>query len=188
MHRTTRYCATALALVAFTAPALAQSQQPSADPSKPQTQMQDRAAPADSDKMDQTQSPTTAAPATGSGSVFMSEQSPDELTTDNLIGMAVVNSEGEEIGDITDLVFAGDRIVAAVVGVGGFLGIGAKSVGIAWTSVDVQKLNGQQVALLDLTRQQLDEAPEFKRFEPEPPPPPAGGTGTTPSPTGTGTN
>ena len=198
MHKLTRCCATALALVAFTAPAFAQSKAPAGDATQPQTQIDKSqatgAAPTDS-KVDPAQpgaaaSTDTTAPA---GSTFLTEQSPDELTSDDLVGMNVVNGAGEEIGEIEDLVFddSNSNIVAAIVSVGGFLGIGSKNVGVAWGSFDVQKRDGKTVAQLDMTKEQLEKAPEFKPFKPAPPPAATGtggATGTLPPPTQPRTN
>ncbi|WDR04196.1 PRC-barrel domain-containing protein [Devosia algicola] len=63
----------------------------------------------------------------------------DNLAT-RLIDQPVYSSTGddaEEIGNVTDLVFSDDgRITAAVIGVGGFLGIGEKSVAVDFGSLD----------------------------------------------------
>ncbi|MCS6760044.1 MAG: PRC-barrel domain-containing protein [Candidatus Devosia euplotis] len=62
----------------------------------------------------------------------------DDLAT-QLIGQPVYSSSGddvEEIGNVSDLTFNEDgQIVAAVIGVGGFLGIGEKSVAVDFSTL-----------------------------------------------------
>ncbi|MGE0117819.1 MAG: DUF4142 domain-containing protein [Dongiaceae bacterium] len=54
-----------------------------------------------------------------------------EKTAADLIGQTVVNQNGEEVGSIADIVLnSNDRAVYAILSVGGFLGIGDKSVAV----------------------------------------------------------
>ena len=55
-----------------------------------------------------------------------------EMYASNLIGASVKNSQGESVGKIDELVIDPQeaRIKAAVVSVGGLMGIGAKSVAV----------------------------------------------------------
>src|SRR5919197_3144866 len=58
----------------------------------------------------------------------------DEMYASKLIGASVRNSQGESLGKIDELVIDPHdaRIKAAVVSVGGVLGLGAKNVAIPW--------------------------------------------------------
>src|SRR6185503_14364924 len=86
------------------------------------------------------------------------------------------NSADENLGDINDLVVGENgQIEAVVIGVGGFLGIGEKSVGIAFGSVTktVDK-DGNIKFTLNASKEELDQAPAFvtlvekKRMESQP--------------------
>ncbi|MGE3147016.1 MAG: PRC-barrel domain-containing protein, partial [Pseudorhodoplanes sp.] len=72
---------------------------------------------------------TTSMPASGQ---FVNTQKPDQMLSSKFIGTDVVGSNDEKIGDVSDVLFDKDgKIHAYIVGVGGFLGIGAKGVAIS---------------------------------------------------------
>ena len=75
------------------------------------------------------------------------------------IGMAVKNTENQDIGKINDLVFdpLKGKISYAVLSVGGILGVGDKLVAIPITSLKPQP--GQNYLVLDMQRSQLEAAP-----------------------------
>ena len=94
---------------------------------------------------------------------FKSAMAPSELLASDLTGMEVRNSAGENLGDINDLVLdnAGQPTVA-IIGVGGFLGLGEKDVGVPFEALafaDAQ--DGSRVARLDVTKDALTSAPNF---------------------------
>lgn len=106
--------------------------------------------------------PSTAAmPAPDS---IISQQKANELRANTLIGMRVRNTESENLGKINDLLFdEKGAIQAAVVSVGGFLGIGDKLVAVPWSNV---KLEGDgRSALLAMSKDQLKAAAPFKTKE-----------------------
>jgi len=68
---------------------------------------------------------------------FMTQLQADQLMASDLIGTRVVSANNESIGDINDVIV--DRkgqVMAVVVGVGGFLGIGEKDVAVPFGSLD----------------------------------------------------
>ncbi len=67
----------------------------------------------------------------------------------------------DRIGDINDLVLAKDGSVdAVIIGVGGFLGMGEKSVAVPYQSLQWSKdANGKLVAHLAITKDELKNAP-----------------------------
>ena len=73
------------------------------------------------------------------------------------------NRTGEKIGSISDLIVASDgTIAAALVGVGGFLGIGEKEVAVPFSSIEVLR-NGNDVRfVIDTTKEALKEAPSYE--------------------------
>src|ERR1019366_8886084 len=56
--------------------------------------------------------------------------------TSKLIGLNVYNSNNEKIGDINELINeASGKLNVVVIGVGGFLGVGERNVGLPWNQV-----------------------------------------------------
>ena len=83
------------------------------------------------------------APSTGSAK-FVNSQRQDQYLASKFKGTDVVGSDSQKIGDVSDILFDKDgKIEAYVVGVGGFLGIGAKDVALAPTAFEV--VRGRQV-------------------------------------------
>jgi len=90
-----------------------------------------------------------------------------------LIDQAVYSSAGddaEEIGNITDIVFNQDgQITAVVIGVGGFLGIGEKSVAVPFDVLEfVVAADNTERWVVPTTADALTSAPEFVWEEDEP--------------------
>jgi sporulation protein YlmC with PRC-barrel domain len=137
------------------------------------------------------QSPTGAPPAPsaapaassemGSAANTITAQKPDEWLATKLRGTSVLGSDGVKIGSVDDILL--DRsgsIKALVIGVGGFLGIGAKDVAIPFKQFQVVPgTEGKSdVLTLSMTKDQLADAQDFKPYEPPRPavtPGPAGG-------------
>jgi hypothetical protein len=63
---------------------------------------------------------------------------PGQVMGSDLRGTRVYGANNESIGDISDLLIDRDgRVVAAIVGVGGFLGIGQKDVAVPFQALDI---------------------------------------------------
>lgn len=75
------------------------------------------------------------------------------------IGTDVYNTAGEKIGKVEDIVLdKGDNsIMFAVVGFGGFLGIGEQYHPVPWSALDYSMEHGGYV--VPFTREQLEAAP-----------------------------
>jgi len=107
------------------------------------------------------------------GQRFMTQVNGNMVSLDNLMGSSARTSDGEEVGNIEDILIDSDgQIKAIVVGVGGFLGIGAKDVAISWDHVSVAPDADNGAATLspndfviqvNVTEDQLRDAPEFDR-------------------------
>jgi sporulation protein YlmC with PRC-barrel domain len=69
-----------------------------------------------------------------------------------LLGRPVINDTGEEIGHIEDLMIEHDRLAFAILSVGGFLGIGAHQVVMAF---DALLIDDDEVVLPGATREAL---------------------------------
>lgn len=96
----------------------------------------------------------------------------DNLGT-RLIGAPVYSTAGddaEEIGSINDLVFSENgQIEAVVIGVGGFLGIGEKSVAVDFDSLEFTlAADNTERWVLPTTAEALTTAPDFVWAEDEP--------------------
>jgi hypothetical protein len=115
---------------------------------------------------DQTQpAPPSATAAKGQ---VITEQKPDQLLASKLKGTDVIGSNNEKIGDVNDMLFDKDgKILAYVVGVGGFLGIGTKDVALSPTSFQIVPANDKESMKLKLsmTKDELKTAADFKPFK-----------------------
>lgn len=89
---------------------------------------------------------------------------PGHWRASEAIGMSVYNRAGERIGEIDDVIVDGaGRVMAAVVGVGGFLGIGERKVAVTFRSLEMtRESNGNARIVVDLTRPALQSAPEYR--------------------------
>jgi sporulation protein YlmC with PRC-barrel domain len=115
---------------------------------------------------DQQQSAPPAA-TTAKGQVI-TEQKPDQLLASKLKGTDVIGSNNEKIGDVNDMLFDKDgKILAYVVGVGGFLGIGAKDVALSPASFQIVPANDKESMKLKLamTKDELKTAADFKAYK-----------------------
>jgi hypothetical protein len=79
---------------------------------------------------------------TAQGTVeFMEHQQQSDWVTSALIGRTVTNAQGESLGDINDIIIDEQgHVVAVIIGVGGFLGIGEKDVGVRYTALHFEPL------------------------------------------------
>lgn len=109
---------------------------------------------------------------------FINSQTSDQWLSSNFIGVDVVGPDNEKIGDITDILFEKNgNVVGYVVGVGGFLGIGAKNVALAPSSFQVVPANADRATTgaasgtvraddvklkLNMTKDQLKQAASFE--------------------------
>src|SRR5918998_148134 len=70
---------------------------------------------------------------------FVDQQQPSDWMTSALMGRNVMNSAGEILGDIEDIIIDEQgKVVAVVIGVGGFLGIGEKGIGVRYTALQFE--------------------------------------------------
>ena len=98
---------------------------------------------------------------------FVTQQPTNEWLARVFIGQAVHNASGETVGDINDLVFDRKGLISTVViGVGGFLSMGEKSVGVPFSALTFNVGNGgERIIVVALSKQELTEAPSFKATE-----------------------
>ena len=83
----------------------------------------------------------------------------EPMKVDALIGKDLKNPAQETIGAIDNVVVDPDgKIQQVIVSVGGFLGVGSKHVAIAWNQLRMDPFT--DVAMVDMTKDQLKSAPE----------------------------
>ena len=80
------------------------------------------------------------------------------------IGQAVYNKANERLGDVEELLLDRDgKVMAAVVGVGGFLGMGETRVAIAYQSFEMMPdKDGKSRLVVDVNKEALKNAIPFK--------------------------
>ncbi len=128
----------------------------------------EKAPPAKAPPAAQTDMPKSDAPA---GRQFVTQQTADQWLASKFRGTDVIGTNNEKIGDVNDILFdRNGRILAYVVGVGGFLGIGAKDVALAPTAFQVEMDRNEVKLKLAMTRDDLKNAPEFKVHSERPAP------------------
>ncbi|SFR39047.1 Sporulation protein YlmC, PRC-barrel domain family [Marinobacter gudaonensis] len=97
------------------------------------------------------------------GENYMSAVPAQGMQATDLIGADVKTTGGDEVGAISDLIIDQDgRVVAIVVGVGGFLGMGEKNVAISWERVTKSGTADDRELRINQTREELKSAPEYK--------------------------
>lgn len=156
----------ALAVGAATAFAQTTSPSPSPapSPSAPAERMPD---PSPSPSPSPAPSPSVTDPAPsmerGAGG-FSAAQAADEWRSTKLVGLAVYNRANEKVGDINDLILGADgKVSNAVIGVGGFLGLGEKLVAVAFSDLQLNRdPDGKMHVTIDSTKEALENAPDFK--------------------------
>jgi hypothetical protein len=114
-------------------------------------------------------STTSASTAAAGKAHFVNKQMPDQHLASKFNGTDVIGTNDEKIGDVSDLLFDKDqKVVAFIVGVGGFLGIGSKDVAIdpaSFQPVAGKDANDMKLRL-SMTKDELKAAPAFERYQP----------------------
>lgn len=158
---------TALAALSLS-PAVAFAQSPTTTPTTPPAATDPISPPLTpampAEKMpNTTTSTTTTVPTTPK---FVSAQTSDQWLGSDLIGTDVVTATDESLGEISDVVMEKDgRVIAAVIDVGGFLGIGAKTVAVSFDSLTMAPADNGPKIVVAMTKEELNQAPEFQTLE-----------------------
>ena len=110
----------------------------------------------------------TSAPA--ASAKFVSSQKPDQFLASKFKGTDVIGADDKKIGDVSDILFDKDgKIEAYVVGVGGFLGIGAKDVALAPSAFQIvagdKSKNESDKLRLSMTKDELKQAANFEPYK-----------------------
>lgn len=84
-----------------------------------------------------------------------------------VLGAGVQSTTGEDMGHIVQvLVDQNGAVRAAVIDFGGFLGVGSRKVVVDWTALHFAPENQPSRITVDLTRDQVKSAPEYRVGKP----------------------
>src|ERR1700716_1253018 len=87
----------------------------------------------------------------------------DDQEVSSIVGKSVRSSADEDMGRIVDVIVNRDgHVRAAIIDFGGFLGIGTRKIAVDWRAL---KFWPAGRITLELTRNQVRVAPEYKRGE-----------------------
>jgi sporulation protein YlmC with PRC-barrel domain len=100
----------------------------------------------------------------GSARIIFYRLGPADMRVSKLIGLEIRNLQNEDVGEIEDIILEnGKTMRALVIGVGGFLGMGERYVAVDPTSIVISRNeDGDVEAILNTTREDLRNAPEFR--------------------------
>jgi len=119
------------------------------------------------------QTPSTAPTNQATGDAALNGASLDYFPRYHLfrrLGKEVLSAKGEDMGRIVDVLFdEKGEPHAAVIDFGGFLGVGTRKIAISWSALRFDLGEKKNVIALDLGREQLKAAPEYKYTESDKP-------------------
>jgi hypothetical protein len=150
------------------APLAGETSEPDAIPGQSSEMMpsspDEAAPPAQSSEAPDSILPKSAESAAADGPRFLSKQESNDLLASSLIGQSVVNSQDETIGDINDLVTdESGKVIAVLVGTGGFLGIGEKDVALGFEDLRFARDENNAIKVIaNVSQETLASAPDYQ--------------------------
>jgi len=123
-------------------------------------------APTDQNKAAAAPAPTDqnkTATASSGPPKFITQQTDQEKLASKMMGKSIYNAANENVGKVSDLVMSENgQIDAVVIGVGGFLGIGEKSVAVPFSALTVTNdKDGNPKFTAQMSKDDLNKAPDF---------------------------
>jgi hypothetical protein len=110
---------------------------------------------------------TNAPPATGSEPPPPPALVLDPAMVQSILGREVRSIAGENMGRIVDVIVErSGEVRAAVIDFGGFLGVGSRKIAVDWSMLRFGTGEKSDRVTLDLTRNQVKAAPEYKEGKP----------------------
>jgi PRC-barrel domain protein len=97
---------------------------------------------------------------------FFKGQQPNQyLARERLIGVKVVNKDNQTIGTIDDLILSsGGQVEGVILGVGGFLGVGEKKIGVRITALRISASDGKTtITFPNATKEMLGAVEAYQR-------------------------
>ncbi|HJV83695.1 PRC-barrel domain-containing protein [Noviherbaspirillum sp.] len=97
------------------------------------------------------------------GQANISGPGPEVMAADTLQGDKVINSRGENLGEIEDIMLdvPSGRVAYAVLSFGGVMGIGDKLFAVPWSALTLDA--DQKCFVLDIDKDRLKNAPGFDK-------------------------
>jgi hypothetical protein len=84
------------------------------------------------------------------------------LPISDYYNQSVYDAKDNKVRDVNDLLLDKDGKVGAVIlGVGGFLGAGEKSVAVPFSAIKLTDKNGKRYLVMDTTKEALNSAPGY---------------------------
>ncbi|MEW6255344.1 MAG: PRC-barrel domain-containing protein [Pseudomonadota bacterium] len=118
-----------------------------------------------------------AATGTTTTGAFIDAQDREQWLATTLIGTDVRGAADENLGEVSDVLMdRNGNVVGAVIGVGGFLGIGQKDVAVPFNALELVRNGDDEKLVLRKSKDELTAAPEFKEYTPNRTAPAAGGS------------
>lgn len=91
----------------------------------------------------------------------------DDGDAGGILGKSVRSSAGEDMGRIIDIIVSRTgQVRAAVIDFGGFLGVGSRKIAVAWEVLRFPSVGHLDPVTVELTRDQVRLAPEYRAGEP----------------------
>jgi len=82
---------------------------------------------------------------------------------EGILGKQVRSSADENMGRIVDIIVdRSGQVRAAVIDFGGFLGVGSRKIAVDWGVLNFTPTEKRDVVTIELTRDQVKTAPEYK--------------------------
>lgn len=76
----------------------------------------------------------------------------------------VYDASENKVGNVTDLVMDSDgNVTMAIIGVGGFLGVGQKDISVPFKDLKVSSRNGKDWLVINMTKDELMKAPAYTK-------------------------
>jgi PRC-barrel domain len=110
------------------------------------------------------ETPMTNSPYTGRSAVTSPLPSTGRLLASDIYKANVYDPSENKIGDVTDLIIDSNaNVTAAIVSVGGFIGVGQKDVMIPFKDLMISTRNGKDWLTLNRTKDELKMLPTFDK-------------------------
>jgi hypothetical protein len=91
----------------------------------------------------------------------------DDREVEGILGKSVRSNAGEDMGQIVDVIVKRNgQVRAAVIDFGGFLGVGSRKIAVDWGALSFPPSGAIDHVILNLTRDQVRLAPEYRAGEP----------------------
>jgi PRC-barrel domain len=91
----------------------------------------------------------------------------DDRDAEGILGKSVRSAANEDMGRVVDVIVKRTgEVRAAVIDFGGFLGVGSRTIAVDWSALRFPKSGPMDHIILELTRDQVRLAPEYKPGEP----------------------